>query len=103
RGHCRAMRGNGPSCRLSPPVLPPARMVNRAFAGCKKGGERRHYTSRGEGSSSNRSARNTPGLPAATFGRFSVRGPAAWRKDGGTEKTLTRCFACVKHYAAYCG
>src|SRR6266571_3728595 len=87
------------------PLLPsrqPAKALFTIRPGGKTRGERRHCIPREEGSSSNRSARNTPELPAATFGRFSIRGPAAWRKDGGTKKTLTRCFACVKHYAASC-
>src|SRR6266849_3777464 len=46
--------------------------------------ERRRFVPRGEGLSSDRSTLH--GSPVKTFGRFSVRGPAAWRKDGGTEK-----------------
>src|SRR5216684_5920423 len=46
--------------------------------------ERRRFVPRGEGLWNDRSTRH--GSPVKTFGRFSVRGPAAWRKDGGTEK-----------------
>src|SRR5207245_1164345 len=46
--------------------------------------ERRRCIPRGEGLSSDKSTFLR--LPVKTFGRFSVRGPAAWRKDGGTEK-----------------
>src|SRR6267378_1660557 len=46
--------------------------------------ERRRFVPRGEGLWNDRSTRH--GSPVTTFGRFSVRGPAAWRKDGGTEK-----------------
>src|SRR6266478_1644718 len=31
-----------------------------------------------------------------TFGRFSVRGPAAWRKDGGTEKNSNTMYGACK-------
>src|SRR6266481_2597186 len=54
--------------------------------GAKAREERRRFVPRGEGLSSNRSIPRTLGSPADTFGRFSVRGPAAWRKDGGTGK-----------------
>src|SRR6266478_5070603 len=79
------------------PLLAPHRAAMAPLtirAGGKTRGERRHCIPRGEGSSSNRSARNAPGLPAATFGRFSVRGPAAWRKDGGTRKN-TNMMLCL--------
>ena len=57
--------------------------------------KRRRFVPRGEGLSSNRSIPETQGSPADTFGRFSVRGPAAWRKDGGTGKNCnTMCKAC---------
>ena len=74
--------------------MQPAKALFTIRAGGKTRGERRHYIPRGEGCSGNRSARNTPGLPAATFGRFSVRGPAAWRKDGGTRKN-TNMMLCL--------
>src|SRR5712664_113965 len=68
-----------------------ARLVNcngqpvpRVGAKAREG--RRRFVPRGEGLSSNRSIPKTLGSPADTFGRFSVRGPAAWRKDGGTGK-----------------
>src|SRR6266481_6329239 len=54
--------------------------------GAKAREERRRFVPRGEGLSSNRSIPRTLGSPADTFGRFPVRGPAAWRKDGGTGK-----------------
>src|SRR5712692_7944514 len=55
--------------------------------------KRRRFVPRGEGLWSHRSA--LLGSPAKTFGRFSVRGPAAWRKDGGTGKnTNTMRRAC---------
>src|SRR6266852_2417789 len=53
-------------------------------AGVKTREERRRFVPRGEGLWSDRPTHL--GLPAKTFGRFSVRGLAAWRKDGGTEK-----------------
>src|SRR6266403_3938592 len=34
--------------------------------------------------------------PVKTFGRFSVRGPAAWRKDGGTEKNSNTMYGACK-------
>src|SRR5258708_26516590 len=53
-------------------------------AGAKTREKRRRFVPRGEGLWSHRST--LLGSPAKTFGRFSVRGPAAWRKDGGTGK-----------------
>src|SRR5712664_3722112 len=53
-------------------------------AGAKTREKRRRCVPRGEGLWSRRST--LLGSPAKTFGRFSVRGPAAWRKDGGTGK-----------------
>src|SRR5207302_6089900 len=53
-------------------------------AAAKTREERRRFVPRGEGLSSDGSTLR--GSPVKTFGRFSVRGPAAWRKDGGTEK-----------------
>src|SRR5580693_7862094 len=49
--------------------------------------ERRRFVPRGEGLSSDKST----GLRSLrqTCGRFSVRGPAAWRVDGGTGKKIT--------------
>src|SRR5271165_162248 len=49
--------------------------------------KRRRIVPRGEGLSSDKST----GLRSLrqTCGRFSVRGPAAWRVDGGTEKKIT--------------
>src|SRR6267143_685110 len=62
-------------------------------AGAETREERRRFVPRGEGLWSDRSTHSRS--PAKTFGRFSVRGPAAWRKDGGTEKnsntTHTAC------------
>jgi len=46
--------------------------------------ERRRFVPRGEGLCGDRSTLHRS--PVKTFGRFSVRGPAAWRKDGGTGK-----------------
>ncbi len=46
--------------------------------------ERRRFVPRGKGLWFDRST--VQRSPVKTFGRFSVRGPAAWRKDGGTEK-----------------
>ncbi len=55
--------------------------------------ERRRFVPRGEGLWFDRST--LQGSPVKTFGRFSVRGPAAWRKDGGTGKNSnTMCGAC---------
>src|SRR5438067_4218402 len=55
--------------------------------------ERRRCIPRGEGLSSDRSTFLRS--PVKTFGRFSVRGPAAWRKDGGTgENSNTMYGAC---------
>ena len=53
-------------------------------AGAKPREERRLFVPRGEGLWSDRST--LLGSSVKTFGRFSVRGPAAWRKDGGTGK-----------------
>jgi hypothetical protein len=49
----------------------------------------------------NRSIPRTLGSPADTFGRFSVRGPAAWRKDGGTGKnsnTMRKQCKALRHW-----
>src|SRR5271170_3718465 len=60
---------------------------------CKTGAEvktrvrRRRIDPRGEGLSSDKSTGLRP--LRQTCGRFSVRGPAAWRVDGGTEKKIT--------------
>ncbi len=55
--------------------------------------ERRRCIPRGEGLWSDRSTLHAS--PVKTFGRFSVRGPAAWRKDGGTgENSNTMHKAC---------
>src|SRR6266852_719443 len=62
-------------------------------AGARTREERRRFVPRGEGLWSDRSTLHGP--PVKTFGRFSVRGPAAWRKDGGTGKNSnTMCSAC---------
>src|SRR5216684_1332419 len=62
-------------------------------AGAKTREKRRRFVPRGEGLWSHRSTLLRS--PAKTFGRFSVRGPAAWRKDGGTGKnTNTMRRAC---------
>src|SRR5260370_11127786 len=53
-------------------------------AGAETREERRRFVPRGEGLWSDKSTRH--GSHVKTFGRFSVRGPAAWRKDGGTGK-----------------
>src|SRR5580693_5236754 len=53
-------------------------------AGAKTGEKRRRFVPRGEGLWSDKTT--VLRLPVKTFGRFSVRGPAAWRKDGGTGK-----------------
>src|SRR5258707_3043751 len=53
-------------------------------AGAKPREERRLFVPRGEGLWSDRST--LLGSSVKTLGRFSVRGPAAWRKDGGTGK-----------------
>src|ERR1700674_3198530 len=53
-------------------------------AGAKPREERQLFVPRGEGLWSDRSTHL--GSSVKTFGRFSVRGPAAWRKDGGTGK-----------------
>jgi len=52
----------------------------------------------GEGLWSDRST--LVGSPVKTFGRFSVRGPAAWRKDGGTGKnsnTMRNACKALRH------
>src|SRR5713226_2242189 len=36
--------------------------------------------------------------PVKTFGRFSIRGPAAWRVDGGTGKNTNTIPRCCKAY-----
>src|SRR6266851_1322576 len=82
-----------------------ARLVNcngqpvpRVGAEAREG--RRRFVPRGEGLSSNRSIPRTLGSPADTFGRFSVRGPAAWRKDGGTGKnsnTMSKPCKAFRH------
>src|ERR1700719_2363835 len=62
-------------------------------AAAKRREERRRFVPRGEGLRNDRPTLH--GSPVKTFGRFSVRGPAAWRKDGGTEKnTNTMRNAC---------
>src|SRR5712664_4263812 len=62
-------------------------------AGAKTGEERRRFFPRGEGLWNDRST--LLGARGKTFGRFSVRGPAAWRKDGGTGKNSnTMRIAC---------
>src|SRR5207302_9089481 len=63
--------------------------------------ERRRCFPRGEGLSSDKSTFLR--LPVKTFGRFSVRGPAAWRRMAVREKTVTRCTARVKAYPSDCG
>ena len=42
------------------------------------------------------------GRPYKRFGRFPFRGPAAWRKDGGTQKTLARYPHRVKPCSILC-
>src|SRR6266481_2452460 len=62
-------------------------------AGAKPREERRLFVPRGEGLWSDRST--LLGSSVKTLGRFSVRGPAAWRKDGGTgENSNTMRTAC---------
>src|SRR5438477_7690508 len=56
--------------------------------------ERRRCIPRGEGLSSDRST--LVRSPVKTFGRFSVRGPAAWRKDGGTGKNSNTMYGACK-------
>src|SRR6267378_4942087 len=74
-------------------------------AGAKLREERRLFVPRGEGLWSDRST--LLGSSVKTFGRFSVRGPAAWRKDGGTGKNSntmrTACKALRYDYATTCG
>src|SRR2546430_13225407 len=62
--------------------------------------ERRRCIPRGEGLSSDRPTFLRS--PVKTFGRFSVRGPAAWRRMAVREKTVTRCTARVKPYPTIC-
>src|SRR5713101_1558877 len=62
-------------------------------AGARTREERLRFVPRGEGLWSDRSTLHRS--PVKTFGRFSVRGPAAWRKDGGTGKNCNmRRIAC---------
>src|SRR5713226_9425192 len=61
--------------------------------------ERRRFVPRGEGLWSDRSTLHRS--PVKTFGRFSVRGPAAWRKDGGTEKNSNTMRSACKAFAYY--
>src|SRR5882724_9580673 len=57
-------------------------------------GETALYSSRG-GTFERRANPVQTEITRKTFGRFSVRGPAAWRKDGGTGKNSnTMCSAC---------
>src|SRR5258708_39978532 len=56
--------------------------------------ERRRFVPRGEGLWFNRSTVHRS--PVKTFGRFSVRGPAAWRKDGGTGKNSNTMHSACK-------
>src|SRR5712691_12214267 len=63
-------------------------------AGARTREERRRFVPRGEGLWSDRST--LVGSPVKTFGRFSVRGPAAWRKDGGTRKNTNTMFCLCK-------
>src|SRR5882757_2172965 len=56
--------------------------------------ERRRFVPRGEGLWFNRSTVHRS--PVKTFGRFSVRGPAAWRKDGGTGKNSNTMYSACK-------
>src|SRR6266852_3405783 len=72
-------------CRHETRIQPDNREIQPfPTAGVKTREERRRFVPRGEGLWSDRPTHL--GLPAKTFGRFSVRGLAAWRKDGGTEK-----------------
>src|SRR5713101_2670940 len=67
-------------------------------AGARTREERRRFVPRGEGLWSDRST--LVGSPVKTFGRFSVRGPAAWRKDGGTGKnsnTMRNACKALRH------
>src|SRR6266852_6328623 len=62
-------------------------------AGARSREERRSFVPRWEGLWSDRSTLH--GSPVKTFGRFSVRGPAAWRMDGGAgENSNTMRTAC---------
>ena len=70
------------------------------WSGAMEREERRRCIPRGEGLSSDKSTLH--GSPAKTFGRFSVRGPAAWRRMAVREKTVTRCPSHVKLYATTC-
>src|SRR6267378_2424323 len=81
-------------CRHETRIQPDNREIQPfPTAGVKTREERRRFVPRGEGLWSDRPTHL--GLPAKTFGRFSVRGLAAWRKDGGTEKnTNTMRTAC---------
>src|SRR5258707_5700345 len=70
--------------------------LSRAAARTREG--RRRFVPRGEGLWSDRSTLH--GSPVKTFGRFSVRGPAAWRKDGGTGKnsnTMRNACKALRH------
>jgi hypothetical protein len=64
------------------------------WAGARTREERRRFVPRGEGLWNDRSTHVWS--PVKTFGRFSVRGPAAWRKDGGTGKNSNTMFAACK-------
>src|SRR5713101_9273768 len=67
-------------------------------AGARTREERRRFVPRGECLRSERST--LVGSPVKTFGRFSVRGPAAWRKDGGTGKnsnTMRNACKALRH------
>lgn len=72
----------------------PTEIMPATEANGKKREERRRIVPRGEGLSSDKST----GLRSLrqTCGRFSVRGPAAWRVDGGTEKKRITGFAKCK-------
>src|SRR5229473_1221066 len=72
-------------CQHETPLPPENRESQPSHrAGAETREERRRFVPRGEGLWSDRSTQCRS--PAKTFGRFSVRGPAAWRKDGGTGK-----------------
>src|SRR5260370_483958 len=73
-------------------------VVPLSRAGARTREERRRFVPRGEGLWSDRST--LVGSPVKTFGRFSVRGPAAWRKDGGTGKnsnTMRNACKALRH------
>src|SRR6266436_5246859 len=74
------------------------------WAGVIEREERRRCIPRGEGLWSDKSTLH--GSPVKTFGRFSVRGPAAWRKDGGTGKnsntTRSTCKALPYNLQSLC-